>query len=211
MACVSNIQSFVNGSITYNGTRYDLLALAKWVSYQSWRKSGGLNGMPVAMIIAQWGFEHEWTASSIQSSYNFAYQDGTCGYKGTYDSNNSTPGKRLKFDNMKDGIYAYAKLIIEGYLHVRYAYSDAGGGAAGINAGVAALSSGYYTGYTGPATSYCSTRSYALNSSSQKRLWADAGYYRMDTTITGSSNTCLNSLMYIQKTDPNVYGLVNLY
>ncbi|WP_342437631.1 hypothetical protein NSS79_32850 [Paenibacillus sp. FSL L8-0436] len=112
MTCASNINTFVNGSITYNGTRYDLLALAKWVSYQSWRKSGGLNGLPVSVIIAQWGFEHySWTLPSLQSSYNFAYQDGTCGAtSGVYDPNNTTPGKRLKFTNMLDAIRSYARL-----------------------------------------------------------------------------------------------------
>ncbi|MFB5268612.1 hypothetical protein ACE41H_17765 [Paenibacillus enshidis] len=212
MPCASNINSFVNGSVTYNGTRYDLLALAKWVSYQSWRKSGGLNGLPVSLIIAQWGFEHSWNAGSVQTSYNFAYQDGTCGFSsGVYDPNNSTPGKRLRFTNMLEGIRSYAKLIIEGYIHVRYAYSGNGGNSAGAAAAANALSVGYWTGYTGPATSYCSSTSYAVNSASTRRLWATAGYNGMDSTITSSNNTCLNTLHYIQKTDPNVYGLTNLY
>jgi hypothetical protein len=213
MTCASNINTFVNGSITYNGTRYDLLALAKWVSYQSWRKSGGLNGLPVSVIIAQWGFEHySWTLPSLQSSYNFAYQDGTCGAtSGVYDPNNTTPGKRLKFTNMLDAIRSYARLIIEGYPHVRYAYSGNGGNSAGAAAAANALSSGYWTGYTKSATSYCSSTSYAVNSSSTKRVWATAGYSGMDGTITSSNNTCLNTLHYIQKTDPNVYGLSNIY
>lgn len=101
--------------------------------------------------------------------------------------------------------------IIEGYPHVRYAYSGNGGNSAGAAAAANALSSGYWTGYTKSATSYCSSTSYAVNSSSTKRVWATAGYSGMDGTITSSNNTCLNTLHYIQKTDPNVYGLSNIY
>ncbi|MHA7578993.1 hypothetical protein ACX12E_01235 [Paenibacillus vandeheii] len=212
MACVTNINNFVTGSVTYNGTRYDLLPLAQWVSYQSWRKSGGLNGLPVSLILAQWGFEHSWSTSSVQNSYNFAYQDGTCGAtSGVYDPNNSTPGKRLKFTNMLDGVRSYARLIIEGYIHVRYAYSGNGGNSLGASEAAKALSAGYWTGYKGDATTYCTSSSYAVNSVSTRRLWATAGYSGMDTTITNSNNTCLNTLHYIQKTDPNVYGLSNIY
>lgn len=210
MACVSNINAFANGSITYNGTRYDTIALAKWVSYQSWRKSGGINGLPVALVLAQWGFEHGWDLADLQATLNPAFQRSACGYSGTYD-NTRTSGRNLVFNTLKDGFSAYAKLLIEGYIHVRYAYSDAGGNASGINAAVQALKLGYYTGYTGPASSFCAPQSYALNSPSTKRIWAEDPYNGMESTITSSGNTCLNTLIYIQKTDPNVYGLTNLY
>ncbi|KZS47104.1 glucosaminidase domain-containing protein [Paenibacillus glucanolyticus] len=213
MACAANISNTVNGAITYNGTRYDILALAEWVSYQSWRKSGGLNGMPVAMIITQWGFEHGWGATGladIQATLNFAFQRSACGYSGTYD--NSRPsGRNLIFSTLRDGISAYAKLMIEGYIHVRYAYSRAGGNAPGIRAAVKALQDGYDPNYTGPASGFCHSQVFALNSYATRRIWAEHPYPGMDTTITNSNNTCLNSLMYIQKTDPNVYGLPNLY
>ncbi|MEJ3719938.1 hypothetical protein WGM54_18270 [Paenibacillus polymyxa] len=210
MACVSNINDFVNGSITYKGTRYDMITLAKWVSYQSWRKSGGINGLPVALILAQMGFEHGWDLEDLQATRNPAFQRSACGYSGTYDDDRVS-GRNLVFNTLKDGFSSYAKLMIEGYIHVRYAYSDAGGGTPGINAAVKALKLGYYTGYTGPATSFCSNQSYALKSKATKRIWAEDPYEDMETTITKSKNTCLNTLIYIQKTDPKVYGLDNLY
>ncbi|WP_269634901.1 hypothetical protein [Paenibacillus zanthoxyli] len=39
MACVSNINNFVNGSINYNETSYGIIPLAKWVSYQIGEKA----------------------------------------------------------------------------------------------------------------------------------------------------------------------------
>lgn len=211
MACVANINTFVNGSITYNGTQYSTIALAKWVSYQSWRKSGGINGLPVALLLAQWGFEHGWDLADLQATLNPAFQGHACGYSGTYDNSRPT-GRNLVFNSLRDGFSSYAKLLIEGYIHVRYAYSDAGGNTPGINAAVQALKLGYYTGYTGPATSFCANgRSYALKNEDTKRIWAEKPYNGMEGTITSSGNTCLNTLIYIQKTDPNVYGLPNLY
>lgn|GEM_PF-4282050 len=126
MACVSNINNIVNGSITYNGTRYDITALAKWVSYKSWSKSGGKNGLPVTLVIAQWGFEHGWDLADLRTTLNPAFQRSSCEYSGTYDNT------RPSGNSLKEGFSAYAKLLIEGYMHVRYAYSAEGGNTKGI-------------------------------------------------------------------------------
>lgn len=213
MACSSNISGFVNGSIMYNGTRYDILSLAKWVSYQSWRKSGGTNGLPVALILGQWGFEQGWDVNEARARNNLANQRALCSYRGAVDEgvNSVSPGKGTSFDNIIEGVTSYARLIIEGFMHVRYAYSDAGGGNAGLKAAIQVFEDGYYTGYTGPSTKYCSSVTYTLKSPSSKRIWATAGYNGLYDTLTRSANTCLNSLIYIQKTDPNVYGFSNLY
>ena len=207
MACATNINNFVNGSVTcnVNGTNrtYSILNLAKWVSYQSdWYIAAGI---PVALILAHWGFEMGWSLTEFTNRWNPANQYGLCGYSGSIDTSKPS-GKGTSFTNVVEGVTAYGHLLIAGYKHIAWCYSDGSGGNTGLQKAINGLNNGYDTGYSYGSTSYCSSKTYLLNSSSEKRLWAEAGYTGMYNTITSSTNTCLNDKVYRQTTDPGLTG-----
>ncbi|WP_340021704.1 hypothetical protein MHI24_22255 [Paenibacillus sp. FSL K6-1096] len=203
-ACLSNQSDFINGAVISQGTSYNIIDLAKWVSWQSFQ-SPYFGVLPISLVLAHWAFEHGWSRSSFQSAWNPGFQTGTCGYSGTTDN---TPHGTF-FNNVIQGVSAYAHLLISGYRHVQFAYSHAGFGNTGLNAACTALRYGFYANYTGSSTSYCSSQSYALNSTSTRRLWtASGGYQNMYETITGRD--CLNNYTYQQSSDPNVYGFNNI-
>lgn len=217
MPCASNINNFVNGTITYTDSfdhHFAVLDLAKWVSYQSYR-SPYYGAIPISLILGQWGFEcsnsnGSWRLDEFQARYNPGNQDATCGYSGSYIPGSTTPGKRLKFSNLIEGVTAYAHLLIAGYKCVAEAYSRGGIGTnAGLERAVNALSKGYDKD-TSASSTYCASGSYAENSESTKRIWATAGYSGLYGTLTSSNNTCLNGLNYIQSSDPNLYKFTNI-
>ncbi|GAB6992318.1 glucosaminidase domain-containing protein [Paenibacillus pini] len=214
MACASNINTFVNYSVSYyTGTlppnTYTVTDLAKWVSYQSYL-SPYYGAIPVSLILGQWGFEMGWSGSELTARYNPGNQDSACGYSGSYISGVTTPGKRLQFSNIKEGVTAYANLLIAGYKCVATAYSTGGiGTGTGLSRACDALSKGYDSAQA-ESSSYCSSSSYAENSSSTKRIWATAGYSGLYSTISSTNNTCLNGFNYIQSTNPGLTGFSNI-
>jgi hypothetical protein len=214
MACATNVNNFVNTTVSYyTGTlppnSYTVYDLAKWVSYQSYL-SPYYGAIPVSLVLGQWGFEMGWSGTELSSRYNPGNQDGTCGYSGSYIPGVTTPGKRLQFSNIKEGVSAYAHLLIAGYKCVATAYSTGGiGTSTGLSRACTALSDGYDSAQADPST-YCSSTSYAENSSSTKRIWATAGYTGLYSTISSATNTCLNSYNYIQSTDPGLPAFSNI-
>lgn len=207
MACASNIDGFVKGELAFydlgNVRFFDVLELAQWVSYQSFR-SPYYGAVPVSLILGQWGFELGWSTGEFSSRWNPGNQDGMCGYRGSYLPGDLPPGKRLAFVSPFQGVTAYAHLLIAGYPHVLWAYSAGGYGKPGLERAVNALSRGYDTGYSQQATTYCATKSYALNSDAQKRIWATAGYSGLYSTLTWSNNTCLVDKLYVQTSNPRI-------
>ncbi|SHK17315.1 hypothetical protein SAMN02745136_01938 [Anaerocolumna jejuensis DSM 15929] len=185
---MSNIDDFVNGTITSNGTKYPVLSLAKWVSYQSFRNSYS-GTISVALVLAQWGFEMGWSLTEFSSRFNPGNMDSILEYSGYKDPKGTVPGKRVSFSDVVNGVTAYAHLLIAGYKHVAWAYGT-GTGDDDLSDSVKALNDGYMTGYMGGKATYGTTRTggYALNSPSEKRLWATAGYTGMFATINNHTS-----------------------
>ncbi|MFC5470164.1 hypothetical protein ACFPPD_15765 [Cohnella suwonensis] len=214
MACASNINSFVNYTVSYyTGTlppnTYTVLDLAKWVSYQS-HLSPYTGSIPVSLILGQWGFEMGWNGSELSARYNPGNQDSVCGYSGTKDTSNPTPGKRVSFSNIVQGVSAYAHLLIAGWKCVATAYAAGGTStAAGLSRACDAIANGYDSAQNDPST-YCTSGSYAENSVATKRIWATAGYPGLYSTISSSNNTCLNVHNYVQTGNPNLAGFSNI-
>jgi hypothetical protein len=213
MACATNVNNFVNGTVPYTDSfthNFAVLDLAKWVSYQSYR-SPYYGALPVNLILGQWGFEMGWSLSEFSSRNNPGNQDGTCGYNGSYIPGVTTPGKRLKFSDLIEGVTAYAHLLISGYPCVQSAYSHGGiGTGTGLSRACTALSVGYDADNS-TSSSYCTSNTYDENSSSTARIWATAGYNGLYSTISSSNNTCLNGYNYIQSSDPALYKFTNIY
>ncbi|MNI55795.1 hypothetical protein D3C73_1107670 [compost metagenome] len=212
MPCASNINAFVTGTVPYTDTfthNFAVLDLAKWVSYQSYL-SPYYGALPISIVLGQWGFEMGWSLTEFAARNNPGNMDSTCGYSGSIIPGVSTPGKRYKFDNLIEGVTAYAHLLIAGYPCVQSAYSHGGiATAAGLTKACNALSAGYDADNT-TSSSYCANSTYAENSSSTKRIWATAGYSGLYITINGTNNTCINGYNYIQSSDPGLYKFTNI-
>lgn len=205
-ACTTNHTNFVNGAVKYGNYSYTIADLAKWVAYQTYKspKSGIL---PPAFILVHWGIELGWSVSSFQSRWNPGNQRALCsGFSGTSDG---TPNG-TSFDGPNNGVRSYAKLLIEGYPHIQYAYSDGGFDDDGLNAASTALYNGYYSMYNGDPTSYCSSQSYTLKDSKGSRPWTTTGGYE------GFYNTIVNrDCIYAYRgrvyDDPKLPGMTHLY
>lgn len=198
MTCATSISSFINQSIG----SYTIQQYAEWASWETYNNTAIVGELPVAFFVLHWGLESLWGGADISVHYNPANQGGTCGYTkcGTYSSNPTLPA----FCNISDGMHSYINLMMNGYPHVPWAY-----GAGTLSTAATALGQGYYTDYLGSATSYCAAQSYALNSPSTLRLWATSEYKDGSTGVPGSqftdtynANTCIQSLDYIQTTNP---------
>lgn len=144
-----------------------------------------------------------WSVSEFQSRFNPRNIDALLSYSGSVNPNISIPGKRVSFSDVVNGITAYAHLLISGYKHVAWAY---GNDLNNLSNAVTGLSVGYVTGYNGGSATYGSTVSYALNSSSTKRMWATAGYSGMYSTILNN----LSTRTYVVNTSESLPGFSDI-
>ncbi|MBU5445584.1 hypothetical protein [Paenibacillus sp. MSJ-34] len=205
-ACLDTHTKFINGEVTYGGYTYTIANLAKWVAYQTY-KSSKYGILPPAFILVHWGIELGWSVSSFQSRWNPGNQTALCsGFSGSSDG---TP-TGTKFDGPNNGVRSYAKLLIEGYPHIQFAYSHGGFDDDGLNAASTALYNGYYSSYTGGDTSYCSSKTYTLTNEKGKRPWTTTGGYE------GFYNTIKNrDCIYAYRNrvfdDPKLPGMTHLY
>lgn len=192
-----SVSSFLSQTIQ----GYDVTDLAKWVSYQS-LISPLYGGLPVSLILTQWGLESGWGGPDISTYYNPANQNSGCGVGSTCGHE---PNGLAAFCSIKDGVKAYSALIINGYPHVMAAYTDQRTSIQGFNAAAQALGQGYYSNYTGGSVNYCASQYYSLTSSSGARIWAESEYGTPpgnDMITTFNANTNLQDLNYVCSTNP---------
>ncbi|KEQ25427.1 hypothetical protein [Paenibacillus tyrfis] len=203
--CLNNQTGFVNGVVTYNGNSYTIANLAKWVAYQTY-KSPFYGILPPAFILVHWAIEMGWSVSEFQSRWNPGNQRALCGFSGT---SNGTP-TGTSFSGPNNGVRSYAKLLIEGYPHLQYAYSDGGFDNPGLSAAASALYNGYYSNYGGSSTNYCSSQSYTLKDSNGGRPWTvSVGYEGFYNTIV--NRDCIYAYRDRVFDDPGLPGMTNLY
>lgn len=204
-ACLSTHTDFINGVVKYGNNSYTIKDLAKWVAYQTY-KSTKYGILPPAFILVHWGIELGWSVSDFQARWNPGNQRALCGFSG---SSQGTP-TTTKFNGPNEGVRAYAKLLIEGYPHIQFAYSHGGFDDDGLNAAATALYNGYYADYSGGSVDYCSSVTYTLKNNAGKRPWTTTGGYE------GFYNTIKNrDCIYAFKDrvfdDPKLPGMTNLY
>lgn len=213
MACRSDIQSFLNKSLSYtcaaNGRTYTytVAQYARWVSYQTWINGGRPGAVQVDVVLAQWGIETGWGTSTGFANKNLAGMTYTCDTAisrcGTWYG--SSGQGFATFCNWRDSVKAYYQLLSNGYQHVAYAGYNGEAGQTGYKAAAIALGQGYRSAYQ-YQTDYC-TSLRSVNSSNP-RLW-DTGRYN-DGGGPGSklynviaANSCLQ--IGFQTTDLGVY------
>lgn len=149
----------------------------------------------------QWGLESGWGGEDISLYYNPANQAAGCNVGAVCGQQ---PNKLPAFCTIKDGVKVYSALIIKGYPHVMWAFSDNGNGTNGLKPAAGALGQGYYSGYNGGTITFCGG-SYTLTSSSGARIWATSKYGSpagADIISTFNANSNLQALNTIVKTNP---------
>lgn len=208
---INQVQSYKYLGQTYS---YTTLDYAKWASYQS-RRSPHYGELPVAYFIVQWGWETGWGGTNWTQYRNTGEQADSCGIGNTCGTQ---PNGFPIFCTIRDGVMAYTNLLLRGYAHVQYAYtysSNPNLPDAGIDAAFEAVGRGYHTA-NNTAVDFCGWSGTA-NSSTSKRLW-DAGGYNdgsgpgsnLKGTFHYSGNQCIRDLNYVQTTNPNLTGFVDV-